>query len=406
MDYMGLFERLSSSSRQEDNDVFTSSFESVSKTEMRKEFPVHDFQPDQSTNQTSTLQPSSQVLPKLNQTLKTPESFTSQQSDNKMSLNLKVDGCEGGINSSLSLQTPNSSSPKPSNGSGISNSSVKISSVRATPVHQGFIATLKDSFGFIETLNHDKEIFFHFSNLDGNANDLDLGQEVEYTISSRTGPGGKLSAENVKVLPVGSLTMPKILGKVYEGTVLRSMRSVNPDQQEYCGLVCVGKEDEKLGKHQFGITGLVSKKELLQPGDMVTFQLDEDGWAVNIRAIRKKLLATVETIKGQYGFLNYGSDEGKRLFFHQSEVKDNVTLSPGDEVQFVVITNLKTGKSSACNITRILTNSGPSQRPDRLVSKLKSLSMDTSKPRIQVIRKPRGPDGTKGFKVTRHDLPT
>lgn len=49
-----------------------------------------------------------------------------------------------------------------------------------------------------------------FSNLDGNANDLDLGQEVEYTISSRTGPGGKLSAENVKVLPVGSLTMPKV----------------------------------------------------------------------------------------------------------------------------------------------------------------------------------------------------
>jgi len=28
--------------------------------------------------------------------------------------------------------------------------------------YQGFIAALKESFGFIETLNHDKEIFFHF----------------------------------------------------------------------------------------------------------------------------------------------------------------------------------------------------------------------------------------------------
>lgn len=28
--------------------------------------------------------------------------------------------------------------------------------------HKGFIATLKDSFGFIETANHDKEVFFHF----------------------------------------------------------------------------------------------------------------------------------------------------------------------------------------------------------------------------------------------------
>lgn len=160
MDYMGLFERLNST-RQEDN-LFTSSFESVSKTEMRKELPVSDFTKDQqSTNQTTTLQPSSQVLPKLNQTLKTPDSFISQQSDNKISQNLNVDVCDG-MNSSLSLQTSNASSPKPSSGSGISNS-VKIStSVRTTPVHQGFIATLKDSFGFIETLNHDKEIFFHF----------------------------------------------------------------------------------------------------------------------------------------------------------------------------------------------------------------------------------------------------
>lgn len=106
---------------------------------------------------------------------------------------------------------------------------------------------------------------------------MDLGREVDYTISLRTGPGGKLSAENVRVLPVGSIPTPKvgrwfstleswmdkkifffflrpktafifcffhrqILGQVYEGTILRSMRSVNPDQQEYCGLLCVGKE--------------------------------------------------------------------------------------------------------------------------------------------------------------------
>lgn len=29
-------------------------------------------------------------------------------------------------------------------------------------VCQGFIAALKDGFGFIETVNHDKEIFFPF----------------------------------------------------------------------------------------------------------------------------------------------------------------------------------------------------------------------------------------------------
>ena len=28
--------------------------------------------------------------------------------------------------------------------------------------HKGFIASLKDTFGFIETVTHDKEIFFHY----------------------------------------------------------------------------------------------------------------------------------------------------------------------------------------------------------------------------------------------------
>lgn len=29
-------------------------------------------------------------------------------------------------------------------------------------IYQGFIAALKDGFGFIETMEHDKEVFFHF----------------------------------------------------------------------------------------------------------------------------------------------------------------------------------------------------------------------------------------------------
>ncbi|XP_068230034.1 RNA-binding protein Unr isoform X3 [Palaemon carinicauda] len=268
-------------------------------------------------------------------------------------------------------------------------------------LHQGFVAALKDTFGFIETIAHDKEIFFHFSNVEGDANNLELGQEVEYTLSSRTGPGGKVSAENVRTLNKGTLLMPKVIGDLFEGTVLRSMRSINPDQQEYCGLICIGNEDEDLAQYEFGITGLVNKRELLQPGDQVTFQLDESRRAVLIRAIRKKLIATVDAVKGQYGFLNYETEEGKKLFFHQSEVKDGTSLSPGDEVEFVIITNQKTGKSAACSISRIMSKNAPTQRPDRLISRLKSLHCDGSKPRLSVLRQPKGPDGSKGFKLQR-----
>jgi len=53
-------------------------------------------------------------------------------------------------------------------------------------------------FGFIETLSHDKEIFFHFSNFDGKAEKLEVGTEVEYCVFNRE-KGGKISAEGVKV---------------------------------------------------------------------------------------------------------------------------------------------------------------------------------------------------------------
>ena len=54
-----------------------------------------------------------------------------------------------------------------------------------------------------------------------------------------------------------------------------------------------------LTQYEFGITGLINKRELLQPSDQVTFQLDESHRAVLIKAIRKKLIASVDAVKGK-----------------------------------------------------------------------------------------------------------
>ena len=48
----------------------------------------------------------------------------------------------------------------------------------SAPRLQGFIATLKETFGFIETAEHEKEVFFHFTMFDGEPTDLELGDEV------------------------------------------------------------------------------------------------------------------------------------------------------------------------------------------------------------------------------------
>jgi cold shock CspA family protein len=57
-------------------------------------------------------------------------------------------------------------------------------------------------------------------------------------------------------------------------------------------------------------------------------------------------------VLGQFGFLNHELEDGKKLFFRASEVTGNVTLQPGDTVEFVLVTNQRTGKSSACSIVR------------------------------------------------------
>ncbi len=69
---------------------------------------------------------------------------------------------------------------------------------------KGFVAALKDGFGFLETEQHDKEIFFHFSNFNGNPEKLEVGTEVRYTVYNRE-KGGKLSAENVTTIERGSI---------------------------------------------------------------------------------------------------------------------------------------------------------------------------------------------------------
>lgn len=56
---------------------------------------------------------------------------------------------------------------------------------------------------------------------------------------------------------------------------------------------------------------------------------------------------------GQYGFLSYELEDGKKLFFHMSEVKDHQHLNPGDEVEFVILQNPRNGKSSACSVVKV-----------------------------------------------------
>lgn len=74
--------------------------------------------------------------------------------------------------------------------------------------------------------------------MEGDASTLELGQEVEYTLGGRSNSGSCLSAEAVKLLPKGTVQLSITIGEeVLDGQVMRPLRSVNPDQSEYAGLI-------------------------------------------------------------------------------------------------------------------------------------------------------------------------
>uniref|UniRef100_A0A4W4HMG5 Cold shock domain-containing protein E1 n=1 Tax=Electrophorus electricus TaxID=8005 RepID=A0A4W4HMG5_ELEEL len=303
----------------------------------------------------------------------------------------------------------------------------------------GFIATLKDNFGFIETANHDQEIFFHYSEMCGGVDSLDLGDTVEYTLSK--GKGNKVSAEKVTKVPPVNGVGEDVSSAVSLGKVVRPLRSVDPSQTEYQGLIEVTEEGEqKMSKptsrmacisstyvgfdsslypvgltlpgssrgqcYPFGIVGMANKSDCLQKGELVKFQLctvvqTGQRMACNVVPQRRAL---VECVKDQFGFITYEVGESKKLFFHMKEVQDGLELQAGDEVEFSVILNQRTGKCSACNVRRVSECPKPvaTPRPDRLVNRLKSITLDdASAPRLVIIRQPRGPDNSKGFNMER-----
>lgn len=274
---------------------------------------------------------------------------------------------------------------------------------------RGFVATLKDSYGFIESEEHDCELFFPFSSCNKfcDPRELDVMDEVEYCIVRKI---NRLAADEIKKLPRGTITTEQVQPGSYEGTVLRPMKS-SEDPQDYEGLIKPGSNGTINSTHNsssslpaqlpYTATSLVDHRIVLQEGDPVQFQvgLAVDGTgmrAVNIVSSHAFLRGHVESIKGQgqYGFIAYQNEGGPgSVFFHMNSLTegcDPSELRPGDEVEFLITLNQKTQKNSAIHVKKL----SASVRPDRLIRKSSIPNTLTS---TVIIRQPKGPDGTKGF---------
>ena len=94
-----------------------------------------------------------------------------------------------------------------------------------TKLLNGYLCALKDSYGFIESEDHATELFFHFSEYEGDTKHLELGDCVMY---AETRKGEKCSAEKVcRVL--SHVTRDEMLPGIYDGVVTRPLRTVDPE---------------------------------------------------------------------------------------------------------------------------------------------------------------------------------
>jgi len=281
---------------------------------------------------------------------------------------------------------------------------------------RGFVSCIMRNHGYIESEDHKREYHFQTSAVVALPPDttLEVGDEVQFLLRTT---GEKSIADNVSLLEKKSIQSMTAENETLSGEVVRAIRSSGEDPQ---GLIKEKIQDLFTGRqYRFSASSFTTRPlPVLQAGDLVEFKVGTvtktgEKRAMEIKPNRSRLRSKVTAVKGEessaesgFGFIAHtleGANENKQLFFHQSEVADYVRLRPGDEVEYEVVKNPKTNKSSAANVKRISTaaNAPVEKSTDRLSHRVRTISLSRNDSKVSIIREPYVSDGTKGFQFQR-----
>jgi cold shock CspA family protein len=161
----------------------------------------------------------------------------------------------------------------------------------AAPVkYQGVVNSIQEdkSFGFIERADVVREIFFRNTDLEA-GEDIDLGDNVEFTIQTRN---GKEVATNIIKLPSGTVVFEDVGTEYFRGQVLkpidRNYRAM-AEGDALSGRVKYRGHDRSEKEVQFGETDQVGDFTL-KHGDWVKFVIAVDRRDKHPRATKIELL--------------------------------------------------------------------------------------------------------------------
>ncbi|KAJ7331808.1 hypothetical protein JRQ81_013988 [Phrynocephalus forsythii] len=206
----------------------------------------------------------------------------------------------------------------------------------------GVIEKLLTSYGFIQCSERQARLFFHCSQYNGNLQELKVGDDVEFEVSSDRRTGKPIAIKLVKI-KTEALPEERINGQVV-CAVPHNLESKSPAApgQSPTGSVCYERNGEVfyLTYTPEDVEGNVQ----LETGDKINFIIDTNKHtgavsARNIMLLKKKqprCQGVVCAMKEAFGFIERG-DVVKEIFFHYSEFKGDLeALQPGDDVEFTI----------------------------------------------------------------------
>eukprot|EP00794_Sanderia_malayensis_P019605 gene19605-21537_t len=204
---------------------------------------------------------------------------------------------------------------------------------------QGIISALKDSFGFVERADVVAEIFFHYSEFDGEVAELIIGDDVEFFIQQRKvcfGQGGGDPS-----LPSGTVAFEDISSEKYRGIVIKPAgQKQNLKDGQLSGVIDYNIDNDTKDVLFADVEGEIS----LRKGDTVEFNISTD------RRDSLQWAGVISSLKEGFGFIKC-RERDLSLFFHFSQLlEQGKMINNGEEMEFTIEQDYHTNK---LHVTRI-----------------------------------------------------
>jgi len=260
------------------------------------------------------------------------------------------------------------------------------------PRETGVIEKLLHSYGFIQCLQREARLFFHYSEFGGDADTMRTGEVVEFQQSNDRRTGKPIAVSVVRA-PNSKHNCEIISEKPASGVVLAEARAVRnkgsegeaPSLLDGMGRVAYEQSGETFFL-PFALEDIEISGQKLEAGDKVEFYISTDEKNGNIRARRirqsksapstEQFQGVVCSLKDNYGFIER-ADIVKEIFFHFSEFQDDIqSLALGDDVQYAV--QIRNNKEVAVNVqklpqgTVIFEDVGTEKRRGKILKTLKT----------------------------------